>query len=294
MSAYMLSHVKRTNKNDYKGFKNIIHPELLLGWDLPLQKNNNESTFILKPQAALILAPNRGSNEDIPNEDSESFEFGETHLFNSSLYPGDDKLEKSNQRIDYGINFNVKSKSKKKITSDFFIGQSIRFRKNNNFGSKSGLDDQISDLVGRIGFGFGEHINMSYRFLVNKDALFSTRRDQLTISTNVFDSNLSLNYIYLEPTTGISDEREELNLSFAHNFNENYSFKYTLRDDMTSSGGLLGQKLSLSFDNECFNTEVGLNRSYYLDREIKPNDTFMIMLTFKTLGSFSTGRNISN
>ena len=63
---------------------------------------------------------------------------------------------------------------------------------------------------------------------------------------------------------------------------------------MTSSGGLLGQKLSLSFDNECFNTEVGLNRSYYLDREIKPNDTFMIMLTFKTLGSFSTGRNISN
>ena len=150
-----------------------------------------------------------------------------------------------------GINFNVKSKSKKKITSDFFIGQSIRFRKNNNFGSKSGLDDQISDLVGRIGFGFGEHINMSYRFLVNKDALFSTRRDQLTISTNVFDSNLSLNYIYLEPTTGISDEREELNLSFAHNFNENYSFKYTLRDDMTSSGGLLGQKLSLSFDNDC-------------------------------------------
>ena len=294
MSAYMLSHVKRTNKNDYKGFKNRIHPELLLGWDLPLQKNNNESTFILKPQAALILAPNRGSNEDIPNEDSESFEFGETHLFNSSLYPGDDKLEKSNQRIDYGINFNVKSKSKKKITSYFFIGQSIRFRKNNNFGSKSGLDDQISDLVGRIGFGFGEHINMSYRFLVNKDALFSTRRDQLTISTNVFDSNLSLNYIYLEPTTGISDEREELNLSFAHNFNENYSFKYTLRDDMTSSGGLLGQKLSLSFDNECFNTEVGLNRSYYLDREIKPNDTFMIMLTFKTLGSFSTGRNISN
>ena len=57
---------------------------------------------------------------------------------------------------------------------------------------------------------------------------------------------------------------------------------------------MLGQKISLSFDNECFTTEIGLNRSYYLDREVKPNDTFLINFTFKTLGTFATGRNISN
>ena len=109
------SHLKRTDKDDFKGMKNRIHPELLLGWDLPLQKLQNESTFLLKPQAALILAPNRGSDEDIPNEDSNSFEFGETHLFNSSLYPGADKIEKSNQRIDYGVNFSVKSEKNKHL-----------------------------------------------------------------------------------------------------------------------------------------------------------------------------------
>ena len=113
LSTYMLSHVERTNKSDFKGIKNRIHPELLFGWDHPLQKIKNDSIFFLKPQAAIILAPNRGSNEDIPNEDSESFEFGETHLFNTSLYPGDDKLEKSNQRLDYGLNFSVKSQKKK-------------------------------------------------------------------------------------------------------------------------------------------------------------------------------------
>ena len=139
-----------------------------------MQKIKNDSIFFLKPQAAIILAPNRGSNEEIPNEDSESFEFGETHLFNTSLYPGDDKLEKSNQRIDYGLNFSVKSQ-KKNLSSDFFIGQSLRFRKNHNFGTTSGLDDQLSDLIGRIGFGFGRNLNVSYRFLINKDALFSTR-----------------------------------------------------------------------------------------------------------------------
>ncbi len=183
---------------------------------------------------------------------------------------------------------------KNNLSSNVFIGQSIRFRKNHNFGSKSGLDDQLSDLIGKIGFGFGENLNISYRFLINKDELFSTRRDQFTISTSFYNNDIALNYIYLEPTTGVSDEREELNFSIKHTFNDNYSLKYSIREDMTSDGGLLGQSLGLTFTNECFTTEIGLNRSYYLDREIKPNDTFLINFTFKTLGTFSTGRNISN
>ena len=293
LSAYMLSHVNRTNKADYKGFKSIVHPELLFGWSLPLQKLQNNKSFYLKPQAALILAPNRGGNEDIPNEDSNSFEFGETHLFNSSLYPGDDKLEKSNQRIDYGLNFSIKSQTKG-ISSDFFIGQSYRFRKNNDFGSSSGLDDKLSDLIGKVGFGFGKNINISYRFLLNKDELFATRRDQLSFSTKFYNNHLNVSYIFLEPTTGISDEREELNFAISHLFNDNYSMKYSLKEDLTSNGGMLGQNLVFSFDNECLTTDIGLHRSYYLDREIKPNDTFLITFTFKTLGSISTGRNISN
>ena len=39
LSSYMVSHVQRTGKNDYKGIQNRIHPEFLFGWDLPLQKN---------------------------------------------------------------------------------------------------------------------------------------------------------------------------------------------------------------------------------------------------------------
>ena len=293
VSSYVLSHVQRTNKNDFKGIKNRIHPEFLFGWDLPLQKKQNNSIFFLKPQAAIILAPNRGGDEDIPNEDSNSFEFSETHLFNSSLYPGDDKLEKSNQRIDYGLNFSVKSQEKN-LNSDFFIGQSFRFRKNHNFGSTSGLNDQLSDLIGRIGFGFGKNLNLSYRFLINKDSLFTTRRDQFTVSTKIYNTDVTINYIYLEPTTGISDEREEFNISLKHTFNDSYSLRYSIREDLSSTGGLLGQKFALTFNNECFTTEIGLNRSYYLDREIKPNDTFMITFIFKTLGSIATGRNISN
>ena len=78
---------------------------------------------------------------------------------------------------------------------------------------------------------------------------------------------------------------------------KNYEFILTnnITEDLSSSGaGLLGQGLSLTFNNECFTTELSINRSYSLDREIKPNDTIGITFIFKTLGTFSTGSNISN
>ena len=165
LSAYMLSHISRTGSYDYKGYKYRLQPQLLLGWDLPLQKTQNNYNYLLKPQAALILAPNRGDDALIPNEDSVSFEFDEIDLFNSSLYPGTDKIEKSNQRIDYGLDFSIKSKEKE-LKTDFFIGQSVRIRKNNNFSVHSGLHERWSDIIGRIGFGFGINSNLSYRFFM--------------------------------------------------------------------------------------------------------------------------------
>ena len=293
LSAYMLSHVSRTGSYDYKGYKYRLQPQLLLGWDLPLQKTQNNYNYLLKPQAALILAPNRGDDALIPNEDSVSFEFDEIDLFNSSLYPGTDKIEKSNQRIDYGLDFSIKSKEKE-LKTDFFIGQSIRIRKNNNFSVHSGLHERWSDIIGRIGFGFGTNSNLSYRFLFNKDQM-KTRRDEVSFSTRIYNNSLSIGYIYLEPTAGISDEREELNFSSTQRINDNYSLYYSLREDLSSSGaGLLGQTLSLKFNNECLTTEFFLSRSYSMDREIQPNDTIGINFIFKTLGTFSTGRNISN
>ena len=293
LSGYMLSHLSRTGSADYKGYKFRAHPQLFFGWDLPLQKNRNNYVSLLKPAAALVLAPNRGENSLIPNEDSVSFEFDETDLFNSSLYPGTDKIEKSNKRIDYGLSYSIMQKEKE-LKTNFFIGQSVRLRKNNNFSPYSGLENRWSDLVGSINIGFRKDTNLSYRFLFNKDQL-NTRRDEVKLQTTIYNNTLSVGYMFLEPTSGISDEREEFNFSTTQRFNDNYSASYSLTEDLsTGGGGLLGQKLSLKFENECFTTEFSLNRAYSLDREIKPNDTIGVTFIFKTLGTFATGTNISN
>ena len=117
----------------------------------------------------------------------------------------------------------------------------------------------------------------------------------MKLQTTIYNNTLGVGYMFLEPTSGISDEREEFNFSTTQRFNDNYSASYSLTEDLsTGGGGLLGQKLSLKFENECFTTEFSLNRAYSLDREIKPNDTIGVTFIFKTLGTFATGTNISN
>ena len=55
VSSYMLSHVQRTNKNDFKGIKNRIHPEFLFGWDLPLQIEEEMKIYLMKIVIVLNL-----------------------------------------------------------------------------------------------------------------------------------------------------------------------------------------------------------------------------------------------
>ena len=112
------------------------------------------------------------------------------------------------------------------MKTDFFIGHSLRLRKNNNFSATSGLKERWSDLVGRIGFGLTENTNLTYSFTFNKDK-FNTRRDELSFSTQIYNNTINIGYIYLEPTTGISDEREEVHFSTTQKFNDNpFSIKF--------------------------------------------------------------------
>ena len=55
-------------------------------------------------------------------------------------------------------------------------------------GDEPGLVLNMSSVAGKIGFGFGKNINLSYRFLLNKDSFFSTRRDQFRISTKIYNN----------------------------------------------------------------------------------------------------------
>ena len=58
-----------------------------------------------------------------------------------------------------------------------FLGQSYRLDNDNAFAKGSGLEDDLSDVVGRIRLVPQEDIDVSYRFRINKDDLTAERHE---------------------------------------------------------------------------------------------------------------------
>ena len=57
---------------------------------------------------------------------------------------------------------------------------------------------------------------------------------------------------------------------------------------MKDEGDLRNFSINLDYECECFLFSTSFNREFYQDRDIKPSDTVLFKLTFKTLGDVQT------
>ncbi len=104
---------------------------------------------IIEPEVQLVASPNVGisQNDRIPNEDSLDLEFSDANLFDLNRYPGIDRLE-GGSRVDYAMH--AAWYLPQGAFVDGLIGQSYRFHKDNDYLPESGLNDNVSDIVGRL------------------------------------------------------------------------------------------------------------------------------------------------
>ena len=133
--------------NRISGFTGRVFPQAGLEWKLPWAQRDGRFTHIVEPTVGLVIAPSSQNSEKIPNEDSLSFEFDDTNLFSDNRFGGIDRVE-GGSRVTYGLNSGIFGLNSG--FSSFFIGQSFRFSKDNDFGTDTGLDDHFSDIVGRV------------------------------------------------------------------------------------------------------------------------------------------------
>src|SRR3546814_13220999 len=82
-----------------------------------------------------------------------------------------------------------------------FIGQSYRFTENHDvFAEGSGLEDKLSDLVGRVQVRPIEDLDLLYRFRLDKDDL-NARRSELLLDVGPPELNLNLSYFFIKDDT---------------------------------------------------------------------------------------------
>ena len=271
--------------NTSSGMTGRIRPTALLEWRYPLIKRDGNVSHVLEPIVQGILSPYGGNPVEIPNEDSQNFEFNDSNLFSESRFTGLDRLE-SGPRINYGIRYGAYGVSGGKTTA--VIGQSARLKDDDTFGQGSGLEDQYSDYVGRLLMAPSKYYSLAYRFRLDRETI-EARRNEISFTGGTDYLRLHMGYALLEKqlseveTSGFAN-REEMVTSLLSRFTKFWSLSADLRRNLTGSGGTVSWSSGLTYEDECFLFSTKYGRTFTRDREVEPDDTLIFKVLLKNLG----------
>ena len=224
----------------------------------PLVASFMGSTHLIEPGAQLIVAPNSGNSDDIPNEDSTNVEFDDANIFSRNRFPGYDRVE-TGTRVNLGVRY-------ARIADDPFtlnasLGQVFRLSQETAFSSGSGLSTRSSDTVAAVDFGYAPFLTVvnSYRF----DNDFTLQRSEIGGLLTLERFRLSAGYIFLgeDATAGALEDREEVNASVDFDLGRRWRLGASWRqdmenDEMVTVGGSIGYR------NECTALQFTFGQDY--------------------------------
>ena len=264
------------------GFTGRIFPQLSAQLRYPLVKYSERFTQVVEPTVAVIVAPADPNPDLIPNEDSQDFELDETNLFDPDRTVGIDQAD-GGQRIDYGLEWSAYGATGG--AASVFLGQSYRFSQSKeDFAAGSGIENALSDLVGRVDLVPIPELDLTYRFRLDNRTL-SPHRSELQLLTGTQDINLRLSYIFLDDETDTQEfgDRQEVYARLRGRINENWSGQIFGRRDL-ELGRFLVYGVGLTYENWCLAIGAEIRREEYDDEEIDPETKVLLRITFKTLG----------
>jgi LPS-assembly protein len=286
---YHVDELDRTSvkKAQYSGFAHRVTPLAMFDWRYPLVRPGNGYSQVIEPIMVAAYSPNGGNPDTIPNEDSKELEFDDTNLFSANKFSGLDRVE-GGARVNYGVKWGVYGKGKDAGSTSAFIGQSYRPRTDSTFATGTGLEENFSDVVGRIRVSPGPLLNAVYRTRIDGDN-FSPKRNEVLLSAGPPALNFSGNYVFIQPQAGSQfPGREELSYAVKSRLNRYWRASVSGITDLDSSD-TRAISARLIFENECLIFTTNATRTFYEDRDLKPSDQITFSVVFKTLGEVHTG-----
>ena len=258
-------------------------PQLGLKWQYPLARRGSSYTHVIEPIAGVVLAPGGGNPDEIPNEDSRSFEFNATNLFRLNRYEGVDRVT-SGSRVDYGLRTGVYGDGGG--STELLIGQSYRFYGGSAFEDGSGLDEELSDIVGALTVRPTGPLALSYRFRASTEDT-SVVRSEVGASYSHPRFFLAVDYTALNEsaTADLSDDREQIDAIGSVRLTDYWSLSGSLTQDLSQGRNrLLRGKVGFTYADECLIFGLDFERSAIDDEDIEPDDRVMFRLILKHLG----------
>lgn len=280
--AYSVSDVQLPGTTQtYDGFTGRIHPQVAALWRYPMISRQENTALVVEPIVGVVVGPSGNNPRKIPNEDSRGFEFDETNLFSLRRFSGFDRVS-SGQRVDYGLSAGVYGVGGGSTSA--FIGQSVRAQKDSTYPVGSGLEDYVSDIVGRLSVRPLKMIDLSYRFRLDKEEL-ATSRDEFSVTYFQGRSSASVSYIQFDQSTAAATGQpfETISVSGTVPISDYWSAYGIYNRDLQRNESIKAVA-GVLYRDECFALLLTYEQDFQNDRDIRSGATFMVRLGFKYLG----------
>ncbi|WPZ33457.1 LPS assembly protein LptD [Thalassobaculum sp. OXR-137] len=260
-----------------------VFPQLGLKWQYPLARRSETTTQVIEPIAGVVLGPRGGNPDEIPNEDSRSFEFDETNLFRLNRYEGVDRVT-SGSHVNYGLRAGVYGDGGG--STEVLIGQSYRFYGDGAFEEGSGLEEDLSDVVGALSVRPSGPLTFTYRFRVDPEDA-TVNRNELGFTYAVPQFYFGGNYVTLDEnaSSDLTGDREQLDMYGGIRLTDHWSVAGNLTQDLSDDRSrLLRGRFGFTYSDECLLFGIDFERSNISDEDIEPDDRVMFRLILTHLG----------
>jgi LPS-assembly protein len=236
----------------------------------------------VEPVVSLTVAPTGVNDAAIPNEDSRDLELDATNLLRPNRFTGLDVFDEGT-KLSYGVR--TAATGVDRDLWSVFLGQSYRLNETDVFDGVSGLEDEVSDIVGRVGLSPHPWVDADYRFRLDAD-LGTLSKSDLQLVAGPRRLRLAFGHLLLEDeTAGGFDRREEGRAALSLRLTDQLSLLASTRRDFDSGEPIL-DTYGVLYENACLTLVAGIQRDFTSDRDAEDSTTVAVRVAFRNLGEF--------
>ncbi|HCR85220.1 MAG TPA: hypothetical protein DIV86_00925 [Alphaproteobacteria bacterium] len=257
-------------------------PQGSVEWNYPLYNSLLGHGVIIDPVVMGVVSPYGQNDQRIPVEDSQNIEIFDYNLFQPSHISGYDLVE-NGPRVNYGLRTIINDTWLGDVST--LMGQTYRTKKDKTFSALSGMDDYLSDYVGRLSVEGNKHFNSTYGVRVDKNDS-KIRRSEWSIFSSFDPITVNTTYTFVDNSL-TAPERQELLGDVRYKIDESWAISARARRNLNNdnNNGWVNAGSSIEWGNECLTTAFGIDREFTRDRDIKPDTRFMFWVNLANLGN---------
>ena len=263
-------------------------PSIVASFRWPFVKTSGKGIQqIIEPVVRLVVAPNGGNPEGLPNEDSRTFELTDTNILALNRLPGLDRWE-GGTRINYGLRWMLIAS---KVNLEALVAQSYRFEVAGThpedifFSPGSGLSGKESDIVTHFAITVNKYVQLVHNMRFDKDTL-QIRRNEIDTRLYLLNTTVGVRYYKLARMRDIEElfDREEIKIYGNLKIKKNWQIFGDITRNLTSVGNTISQGIGIFYGDCCIELSLSWRRSFTTDRDIIPGNSIHFKISLKHLG----------